>query len=315
MLTASGALSVLEEDVAVLGASLSESELDVLRQAEVFFQKDVTADPVCWQARYCGKNWVCAINDIRLARDEALPVKPGDRVDIGLLRFEVVTVDEASLLWRGHGTPVEKEAAEAAEFFDLGELANTSKWSTASDKDNLFDIVGMHTSHLDEAQPLSDLLGSSDIKAPPADVPEENILGRLADEYVQVIMNPEHLHQQYWEESVSEPKQPLLLSREEALSRDQEWENDQSLEDFVLGKLTIQDILDGLGIDDFQQLEVSEPSDDDILMLFAQDVAQGKKQSERIPLRTRRDHHRVSLDSHYQPEESDGNSDNSQIET
>jgi hypothetical protein len=306
-LAASAVLGVSEEEVAVQGVPLSENERDILRQAEVFFQRDVTTDPVRWQVRCHGKMWVCAINDTRLASGEALPVKPGDRVEIGLLRFEVATADEA---WE-HGTPAEKEATK---FFDLGELADTpSRWNAASDEDNLFDIVGMHTPHHDEAQPLPDSPGNSDIEALSEDVPEENILGRLAKEYAQVIMNPEYLHQQDWGESVSEPGHPLLLSREEALPRDQEWKKDQSLEDFVSGKLTIQDILDRLGIDDFQPLEVNEPSDNDILMLFAQGVAQGQKQSERIPERTHRDHHRVSLDSHYQPEASDGGSSNPQI--
>jgi hypothetical protein len=310
MLTASGVLSVSEEEVAVLGGDLSESEQDILQQAEVFFQKDAKADPPRWQVRSRGKIWVCAVNDTRLAHGETLLVKPGDRIDIGLLRFKVVTASEASLQQEEHETPVEKKAAE---LFDLGGLANAPKWNTASDEDNPFDIVGMHIPLLDEAQqPVPNFPGISGVEALSADVPEENILSHLANEYVQAILNPDHLHQQQCGESVPDLRHSLL-SHENALSHGQEWEKNQSLEDFVSGKLTIQDILDRLGIDDSQQLEVSDPSDEDVLMLFAQDI-QRQKQGERIPVRTRYDHHRVSLDSHYQPEESNDHSGNSQID-
>jgi hypothetical protein len=279
VLTASGILTMSEEDATVLGVPLSESELAVLQQAEVFFQKDVTVAPVRWQARCHGEIWVCAVNDTRLAHGEAVSVQPGDHVDIGLMRFKVVSANEAS--------------GEKAESFDLGGPADTPDWSAASDEGDPFDIVGVHVPRLDEAS---------------ADAPKDDILDRLADEYAKVILNPEHLYRQHGREGAPEPEYPLL-SREDALPRDQEWNKDQSLEDFVSGKLTIQDILDRLGIDDSQSLKVSEPSDDEILMLFAQGMAQGQKPSERIPVRTRRDHHRVSLDSHYQPEESGGPGD------
>jgi hypothetical protein len=312
-LTASGILAVSGEDVAILGIPLSESERDVLRQADVFFQKNAATDLTRWQARCRGKIWVCAVNDVRLVHGKVLPVKLGDRIDIGLLRFKVVTSNEVSLL--RVATPVEKEALEldVAKSFDLGELANTSEWSATSDEDNLFDIVGVHVPYLDEVHPAPNSPSGSGMKAS-AEALEEDILARLAGEYAQVILNPDHLHQQHWGEGTFEPRYPLL-SREDALPDDQGWEKDQSLEDFVSGKLTIQDILDRLGIDDFQQLEVSEPSSNEVLMLFAQDIAQGrKKQSERIPVRTRYDHHQVSLDSHYQPEEGNGSS-NVQIES
>jgi hypothetical protein len=287
VLTTSGILAMSEEDASVQGLPLSESELGVLQQAEVFFEKDVTVAPVRWQARCHGGIWVCAVNDTRLARGEAVPVKPGDHIDIGLMRFQVVPADEAS--------------EEEAESFDLGGLANTPNWSAASEEDNPFDIVGVHIPRFDEA--------------PSATVPEDDILGRLAEEYAQVILNPENLHRHRPHEGEGAPEpEHLLLSREEALPRDQEWgkwKKDQSLEDFVAGKLTIKDVLDRLGIDDFQQLEVSEAADDEVLMLFAQGVTPRQKPSERIPLRTRRDHHRVSLDSHYQPEERGGGSGDS----
>ncbi|MDR2786817.1 MAG: TagK domain-containing protein [Candidatus Accumulibacter sp.] len=287
VLAASGILAMPEEDATVLGVPLSESELTVLQQAEIFFQKDVTVDPVRWQARCHGKTWVCAVNDTRLAHGEVLSVKSGDHIDIGLLRFKVITADETSFPGAARGMPVE------AESLDLGELASKPNWRAASDEDNPFDIVGARVPRLDEARDAA--------------APEEDILGRLADEYAQVVLNPEHLHRQREEENAPEPEHPLL-SLEEALPRDQEWEEDQSLEDFVSGKLTIQDVLDRLGIDDFQQLEESESSGDEILMLFAQGVIPGQKPSERIPARTRRDHHRISLDSHYQPEERGGGS-------
>jgi hypothetical protein len=78
-----------------------------------------------------------------------------------------------------------------------------------------------------------------------------------------------------------------------------------SLEDIVSGPLTIQDILDGFKIDDFQALEITDPAaSDEVLSLFAQGVlAGGKKQAGHISAIIRNDHHRVSMDSHYQPEE------------
>ncbi|MDR2164490.1 MAG: TagK domain-containing protein [Zoogloeaceae bacterium] len=298
VLAASGIPSMTEEDAIILGDPLSEDERDVLRQAEISFQKDEAADSVCWKARCLGGIWVCAINDTRLARGEARPVKQGDRIDIGLLRFKVVSHDEISLPRAAHGAPAEEEAKS----LDLAELAHMPKWNVASEGDNPFDIVGVHVPYLDEARPVPDLPGHSGMGAP-----EDDVLGHLADEYAQVILNPDHLYRQHGGENAPESEHPLL-SREDVLPCDQEWEKHQSLEDFVSGKLTIQDILDHLGIDDFQQLEVSDPSDDDVLMLFAQGMAQGLKRSERIPERTRRDHLRVGADSHYQQEERRGGS-------
>ncbi|MDR2625650.1 MAG: TagK domain-containing protein [Zoogloeaceae bacterium] len=309
-LVASGMLSVPEEDVSVLGVPLSEAEGNILRQAKIAFQKDVTATPVRWRMRCHGQTWVCAVNDARVERGESLFIQPGDRVDIGLLRFMVVTAAETAAL-RQAADETPEDAKEAAAPFELSGLAaDTPEWKTTGVESNPFDIVGVHVPYLDDAQPALDLLKDSNL-APSSDAPapEKDVLARLADEYARVIMNPDLLHQQHWEAMPQEQEEQRISSLDvlrygQDEQDKQEWGADQSLEDFVAGKLTIQDILNRFGIDDFQALEAPEPCAD-VLTLFAQGLS--RKPIERIPARTRGDHHRVSLDSHYQPEESAGN--------
>jgi len=302
VLAENGALDMTDENVTVLGASLSATEGNILRQAEVFFQKDLSVNPVYWQTRCSGKVFVCAINDMRLARGKALPIQLGDYIDIGLLRFKVVTADEATPLRQ---VVPEHEGSDPLTSFDLGRLADTQKWKATDSENDPFDIVGVHVPYLDEAQPLdlsaAQILPSS-THSMPLDKPaeEEDVLRRLADEYAQVLLNPDLLHQFHGDETVTE-REDLAVSHLDTTHQGQQWGQDESLEDFILGKMTIKEVLDGLEIDDFQELKVTEPSEE-VLALFAQGVV--PKRAERLPARTRHDHHRINLDSHYQPEES-----------
>jgi hypothetical protein len=297
-LASSSILAASEEGVRVLGAPLSETERDILQQAKLVLQKNAAATPPRWQARCHGQALACAVNDTRLKQGESLPIQPGDRIDIGLLRLGIVPADEtASRSWQQESEPSGKEATPA-ESFELDRLADTPQWEAPDKENNPFDLIGVHDTRLDDAQQ-----DSPEISETPAPAPEEDILVRLANEYAQVILNPDHLLPQPLEETTPAPENPAV-SYLDISHHGQEWKTDQSLEDFVAGKLTIQAILDRLGIDDFQPLEVSEPVDE-VLALFAQDRV--LKRTERLPARTRRDHHRISLDSYYQPEESSGN--------
>jgi hypothetical protein len=302
-LAANGILSASEEGVSVLGVPLSEAERDILRQAKLVFEKNVMTLPARWQVHCHGQALACAVNDTRLKRGESSSVKPGDRIDIGLLRLRVVLADEAASLSPQQEDETSGNAETPAESFELDRLAEMPAWDAASKKSKLFDIVGIHDPDLDDARQ-----DSPDIPETPASAPKEDILVRLANEYTQVILNPDQLHQQPWEETAPEPEDRAVLPPDVS-HHGQEWEKDQSLEDFVSGKLNIQDILNRLGIDDFQQLSVTEPSDE-VLALFAQGL--GRNRAERLPVRTRRDHHRISLDSHYQPEKSGGSLTNVQ---
>jgi hypothetical protein len=303
-------LEVSGKNVTVQGHPLSEGEWKMLSQAKITFQKDVTTLPALWQISSFRGNLVCAVNDARLTQGKQASLQLGDRIEIGLLRFEVVpAAGGASFSHREVGPEENLEN----ETFDLGTLAGTSGWKAPGSEENPFDLVGVRVSSLD-APLVSDSVDSSVIAAPVSEAdfsiipPEENadILARLANEYVKVILDPDHLHRQYGGE-IAPDRVDLTVSSPEELH--QGWDKNQSLEDIVSGKLTMKGILNNLGIDEFQNLEITPRSPaDEVLSLFAQGVLSGgKKRGERIPARTRNDHHRVSLDSPYQPEETSGN--------
>jgi hypothetical protein len=301
VLASNGVLAAADEKTTVLGHPLSETEKNILRQARVSFQKDITVAPICWQVSCYGNTWVCAVNDVRLSQGDVASVRPGDCVDVGLLRFRVIPAKEAFPLRQKDGA----SGDETSEVFDLNRLADVQPWETLDGKIDPFEIIGIPSSHSEtELSPDSQDFYARQAFSEPEDTeaPEEDIFARLAEEYAKVIVNPECLHQQILEEAMFEPEIPDA-SHHDMSQPDQEWRMDQSLEDFVLGKLTIQDILNRLGIDNFQPLEVSQ-STDEVLALFAQDMPHSQKQTPRIPERTRRDHYLISLDSHYQPEES-----------
>jgi len=296
-LAVNGNLDVSDEGVVVLGVALSATERNILRQAEVFFQRDVSINTDCWLAHCRGKSLVCSINDNRLTRGKPLPLQLGDYVDIGLLRFKVVAADEAS-----HMRQVSETSEHEETSFGLGRLADTQEWKATSGKNDPFDIVGVHVPYLDEVQSL-DLpdpqIPSSPTHSKPLDEPnpEADVLSRLADEYAQVLLNPDLLHTHRWGETVIEPKN-LPAYDPGAVHQNQVWKKDESLEDFILGKMTIKDILDRFKIDDSQKLEVTEPSEE-VLSLFAQGVI--PKRTERVHAGIRHDHQRINLDSYYQP--------------
>lgn len=303
-LAGNGALDVSDESVAVLGIPLSATEGNILRQAKVFFQKDLLANPACWQVHCSGIAFVCALNDRRLVRGKTFPIQLGDCIDVGLLRFKVVTADEASPL-RQETKTSGHESSEPSASFDLGSLADTQKWNAIDGENNPFDIVGVHVPQLDAAPDLP--VASQSVSPPAQSVPlgrpdtpaeEEDILGRLADEYKEVLLNPDLLHQHSCGEVVPEPEK-LTASHLDTTHQDQQWGQDESLEDFILGKMTIKEVLDSFRINDFQELKAPEPPED-VLTLFAQDMV--PKRAERLPARTRQDHHQINLDSHYQPE-------------
>lgn len=159
-------------------------------------------------------------------------------------------------------------------------------------EDSPFAIVDVRASFPEEA---------ASAKTPES---EKDVFVRLADEYARVIMNPDCLYQQHWGVTSSNlMAQNVFLkepSDEQDIQNTQELDTEQSLEDFVMGKLTIHDVFNHFGINDLQTLGVTEVYED-VLSLFAQDLKQ--KRIERIPARTRDEHHHISLDSHYQPEE------------
>lgn len=296
VLASNSMLAATDENTTVLGHPLSETEKSILQQARISFQKDIAIAPVRWQIGCHGNTWVCAVNDVRLSQGAVAPVKPGDFIDIGLLRFKVITAKEAFPLRQK-----DEDTDEESEAFDLHRLADIQSWEALDGKIDPFEIIDIpDAASTPDSQDTSARLAFSESME--AVAPEDDIFARLASEYAKVVMNPECLHHQALGEAMSEPEVPGV-SHLDISDQDQEWKKDQSLEDFLLGKLTIQDILNRLGIDNLQQLDVPQPYEE-VLKLFAQDTLHSQKQTSRIPERTRRDHYLISLDSHYQPEES-----------
>jgi hypothetical protein len=308
VLAGSTMLNMAEDAVAVLGHPLSKEDQKILAQAKIDFQMDVSTDPVHWQLCCHNEAWICSVNDARLVCGESLTINPGDQIEVGLLRFKVIHASEAALF--SQQEPLVSDGPENPDdTFDLGKLSEVRGWQAPGSRENPFDIVGTHIPHLDEQTPPSALPDDMEGLAEP--INEDDILSRLAGEYARVIHDPEHLHKQYWGEEAPDVVDLTVPSPSDL---HQGWDARLSLEDIVSGQLSLQDILDNLGIDDFQSLEITEPSpSDEVLSMFAQGVLSGGRDQSGWPAIARHEHHRVSLDSHYQPEEK--NSDDFSLNT
>ena len=126
-------------------------------------------------------------------------------------------------------------------------------------------------------------------------VKQPDVLDRLAKEYIQVLVDPASLPIQSLCEYIEPVKTEGTKIPEQSLAKNGP---DTQLEDAVSGPLNIAQVLAQFGTEECRLDQAESDGHADILKLFAGEILL-VKQSAQLPLLTRREHHAMSVDSHY----------------
>lgn len=286
-----------------------------------------------WRLTNSSHTLMCVCRGERVLAGASVLVAPGDRLELGLLRFTVeqdVEVDEglpdkSASVRRGVAdadagqATVSRTPAVEAPPFDLRALAFDDRSGGDGDRDEnrpeahvdvlanpfgVLDIAGAQPSPV--ADVLAGLLGDAPAAAPtrPAarwasppprgEGPPAGLLDELHDEFVRVVRDPAQLAGRVdWE--------GLLASGNEAAPTLDELRRQAEpyplLRDILLPREGIDRI-----IEDFEPLMRSGLLDqevpEDVLGLFAPELARDSRAP--LPSLTRQEHHDLSPDSHVQ---------------
>lgn len=211
------------------------------------------------------------VNGHALAPGHICHIAAGDTLEIGLCKFAIESAPENTPLTlataASTAAPVEPQAAENLNIDMFMESLTTPS----------------NTSDIDAFESLP-------VATAPVPQPEENteIIGRLSTAYLQALQDPDAGLK-------IQAKDPIHVSK--GLPQMPFDDDSLTLEEIISSKLDIDTIADrfsDLGASNLLERERSE----DVLWLFAPE-GQHPPETQRLPPRSRQDHHLMSLNSSY----------------
>lgn len=265
--------------------------------------------PGQWRLANDSPDLTCTLNGSRVRPGQAVPIAPGDELEVGLLRFLIeatgpepaATVEEEgpSSIDSTRAAPVASAASTEALLFDLRDLAHPSPASSAHlDRGAIprleasFDILGSRLiDGVARARPTPPVAGH------PLDAPantrmnDEDVMRVLHFEYERAVRSPSELRTRSdWNEAAISTGPPAP-SFDQLVTSGADF---HLLRDVLLPRADIDEV-----IDDIDSLGATGTlqalHDEEVLSLFAPDLA--TSDARRAPDLTRREHHAVSLDS------------------
>lgn len=267
-----------------------------------------------WELSNASPNLCVFINDKTLLPNKSAPVLAGDMLEVGLCRFLVEAVEDAQSsatnlgdeLARAHAPDNGRASAVShAQTIQSTQAQNLAEDGLTPQENNVFDLVsaGPEDEWFERYEPTpqapaAQTRGDSVLEAqtPFCALPEMN-------ESEESFREIAFLHREYLR-ALSDPYAPpvLKLARSErkfvpsvpTLLKDNE---NQTTEEIVLARPSMDALVEQFGHPEPADPFVLE-AHEDILRLFAPEQMRSPEKN-RLPPRSRQDHHAIGLDSHY----------------
>lgn len=267
-----------------------------------------TADAASgWQLVNDSPDLVCALNGQRMPRGHAAAIKPGDKLELGLLRFVIESASATRPPTTAHLGPEpaavaqQRDASNESSDFDLRDLARPTRPAPSAPQPRA-DALGMPgfiaeadapapglIDDLEPALPGERLLADVGQPAPPS-TPEDSVMHKLHQEFERAVRAPGELQTRLdWGTAPT-------TSGEAAPSLDdlrQASDKFHLLIDVLGPRPTIDALIASVHtLGDGLQLDLL---DQEVLSLFAPELAAQSRA--RMPEITLREHHALSPDS------------------
>jgi hypothetical protein len=240
-----------------------------------------------WVLRNNTKYHKVFVNQMVLEPSFFFPVQHGDLIEVGNCRFRVEKRD------LGVFTYVKNLYLE--EQSPIESILSSIRPDETLLKEDVLDLISKSSVHLsEEISPVSSKALIDHLQMDQElikDAPERGYseLKRLEEAYYQVVKNPEARLE------VNFSKMTL----EQRFEKPVEIDNALNIEELLCGPMDVDTLIQQIGSFD-TELKQGTDTQEDVLCLFVDRIPEQIEPSEhRLPPRTRKDHHSISLDSNF----------------